>query len=125
MSAVPLNLLVAGAAFLIAASAAAGQPAGGRIVDAADFTDAASPALQLHLRAQTNRNIVELLRAGRLLRPAALAATNTDLQWAARTCISNCATRTAPWSIRDTVNATRRRIAGQCSSRTKIRTSIP
>lgn len=84
MSALPLNLLVAGAAFLIAASAAAGQPVGGRVVDAADFADTAPPGLQLRLRTEANRNIVELLRAGRLERPATLAATNADLQWPLR-----------------------------------------
>jgi murein DD-endopeptidase MepM/ murein hydrolase activator NlpD len=76
-----LKLLAPWAGALLVGAAAAQQPVHGRVVEAAEFADAASPELNARLRAQTNRNIVELLRAGKLAPQSTIAATVADLQW--------------------------------------------
>jgi len=69
---------------LLAGFASAQPPAVGRVVEDAEFSDASPSEWQAQLRAQTNRNIVDLLRAGKLARPSAVAASVADLQWPLR-----------------------------------------
>jgi murein DD-endopeptidase MepM/ murein hydrolase activator NlpD len=78
MRAAPLRVVIALAAVLVAGSATAQH---GRVVAADDFSDALPTQVQARMRAETNANLIELLRAGRLAAPDGIAATVADLQW--------------------------------------------
>jgi hypothetical protein len=80
----PIALFIAVAATMLPGSADAQGSAHGRVVEDADFTDAAGPEWQARMRAQANRNIIDLLRTGRLAPRSAVVASVADLQWPLR-----------------------------------------
>jgi len=80
----PIALSFAVAATMLPGSVPAQQSAHGRVVEDADFSDAAGPEWQARMRAQANGNIIDLLRAGRLTPRNAVAVSVADLQWPLR-----------------------------------------